>query len=140
MESFTVQTYFCVSWPIENGIRNRVVPPADLQNMCQELTLQSGSGCRRNCSTGLRTWRSPLYSGKISGKSVICGNLEVKKCTQRTSGIGQAVRQNVDIMSALLLQHVRDVTTRERSSEKGGKNWLVCKQNLKVLWRSLFPR
>ena len=60
-------------------------------------------------------------SGKISGKSVIWGNLEVKKCTQRTSGIGQAVRQNVDIMSALLLQHVHDVTTREISSEKGGK-------------------
>lgn len=60
-------------------------------------------------------------SGKISGKSVIWGNLEVKKCTQRTSGIGQAVRQNADIMSALLLQHVHDVTTREISSEKGGK-------------------
>ena len=27
----------------------------------------------------------------------------------------------MDIMSALLLQHVRDVSTRERSSEKGGK-------------------
>lgn len=98
-----------------------MVPPADLQNMCQELNLQLGSGCRRNCYTGLRTRRSPLYSSKISGKSVIWGNLEVKKCTQRTSGIGQAVRQNVDIMSALLLQHVHDVTTREISSEKGGK-------------------
>lgn len=100
-----------------------MVPPADLQNMCQRLNLQLGSGCRRNCYTGLRTRRSPLYSSKISGKSVVSGNanLEVKKCTQRTSGIGQAVRQNVDIMSALLLQHVHDVTTREIKLRKRGK-------------------
>ena len=39
LESFTVQTYFCVSWPIENGIRNRMVPATELQNMCAKSWL-----------------------------------------------------------------------------------------------------